>query len=355
MTSTDGDYSEPEEANSESETSTERSPKRRRVDADAANTKNNSVCSNGSFELHPIYEMSKLPEKCANNVECSLGIDEAGRGPVLGPMIFGMAFWPTEMGKDIEKHGFDDSKALKEEERDRMHEDIVTNLSDRVGHGICILSAEHISCQMTRRSPVSLNAISQNATIQLIQKAYDLGANITEIYVDAVGNCDFYQKKLSSCFPRARVTVKPKADHLFKVVSAASIRAKCSRDRMVKNWRHREQNKSVKFQPLNCSGYPGDSATVKWLRDNFNTIFGYPCVARFSWKTVRRILNEDGEKHEELSGKLPEPVRVEWETKPTDADGNDTSFGSMKTMFAPYSKRAPFFKSKRIEIVQNLL
>lgn len=121
---------------------------------------------------------------------------------------------------------------------------------------------------------------------------------MTEIYVDAVGNCEFYESMLSKCFRQAKVTVRPKADHLFKVVSAASIRAKCSRDRLVKNWRFREQGKSLRFKALNCSGYPGDAATVEWLKNNFNPVFGYPCVARFSWKTVRRLLNEDGEKHD---------------------------------------------------------
>merc|ERR1712176_172624 len=126
---------------------------------------------------------------------------------------------------------------------------------------------------------------------------------------DAVGNCETYQQKLSKAFPKAQVTVKPKADHLFKVVSAASIRAKCTRDRLVSQWKFREAGKYLKFSDLNCSGYPSDAKTTEWLKENFNPVFGYPCAARFSWKTVRRILNEEDEKHQELSGKLPEPAR----------------------------------------------
>ena len=47
--------------------------------------------------------------------ECEVGIDEAGRGPVLGPMVFGCCFWPKRVSKDMRKRfGFADSKQLTE-------------------------------------------------------------------------------------------------------------------------------------------------------------------------------------------------------------------------------------------------
>lgn len=54
-----------------------------------------------------------------------LGIDEAGRGPVLGPLVYGIAFWEEGQCASMrEKYGFNDSKGIKEVDRERMYEDL---------------------------------------------------------------------------------------------------------------------------------------------------------------------------------------------------------------------------------------
>jgi len=50
------------------------------------------------------------------DLECEIGIDEAGRGPVLGPMVYGCCFWPTSSTNQMKSnYGFTDSKQLTEE------------------------------------------------------------------------------------------------------------------------------------------------------------------------------------------------------------------------------------------------
>lgn len=53
-----------------------------------------------------------------------LGIDEAGRGPVLGPMTYGAAYWSCADDKAVSAMGFDDSKALTPAQRVGLFERI---------------------------------------------------------------------------------------------------------------------------------------------------------------------------------------------------------------------------------------
>ena len=53
--------------------------------------------------------------------EWVIGIDEAGRGPVLGPMVYGVLFYPKSMEKYFLSTMFDDSKKLVEEVRDLLY------------------------------------------------------------------------------------------------------------------------------------------------------------------------------------------------------------------------------------------
>eukprot|EP00514_Thraustochytrium_sp_LLF1b_P007921 CAMPEP_0184536628 /NCGR_PEP_ID=MMETSP0198_2-20121128/16548_1 /TAXON_ID=1112570 /ORGANISM="Thraustochytrium sp., Strain LLF1b" /LENGTH=307 /DNA_ID=CAMNT_0026929797 /DNA_START=5 /DNA_END=928 /DNA_ORIENTATION=+ len=192
-----------------------------------------------ALSLDATFDCGPVPSLC-KGTPCCLGVDEAGRGPVIGPMIFGAAYWPLDQSDSINKLGFNDSKQLTESDRERMF-GIIDRESDKIGHVLCTLSAEHISTNMMARNPVSLNELSYLATTGMIRRVVKSGVNVAEIYVDAVGNCERYQQRLSRDFPNACVTVKPKADAIYKVVGAASIYAKVTRDRSLKSWVFREQ------------------------------------------------------------------------------------------------------------------
>lgn len=75
---------------------------------------------------------SKVPPQCredgGDGAGVMLGIDEAGRGPVLGPMTYGAAYWSCVDDKEVSAMGFDDSKALTAEQRNRLFDRI-----DQVG------------------------------------------------------------------------------------------------------------------------------------------------------------------------------------------------------------------------------
>jgi len=78
-----------------------------------------------------------------------LGIDEAGRGPVLGPMVYGVCFCPISQYQALKKLGCADSKALTAEQRAALFELIKS--CEFLGWHVDILNASVLSEGMLRR------------------------------------------------------------------------------------------------------------------------------------------------------------------------------------------------------------
>ncbi|KAJ6668089.1 hypothetical protein lerEdw1_016412 [Lerista edwardsae] len=252
---------------------------------------------------------SAVPAVCRSE-PCSLGIDEAGRGPVLGPMVYGICYCPVAQQADLETLKVADSKTLTEAQREQLFEKL-SAANDFVGWALHILSPNFISTSMQRRQSV---------------------------FVDTVGPAEKYQEKLKQQFPGLEVTVKPKADSLFPVVSAASICAKVARDRVVKNWKFLEALEDVNLDY--GSGYPNDPKTKEWLAQNLDPVFGYPQFVRFSWSTAQIILESKA-------------VPIRWD------DSEDDSSQSLLKYFARQetpTKRPPhrFFYERKLETVTSL-
>lgn len=79
-----------------------------------------------------------------------------------------------------------------------------------------------------------------------------------QIYVDALGNTFRYEKYLSGLFPGISFTVTQKADSKFKIVGAASIAAKVTRDAWITGWEFEENESSSQYvwPEERGSGYP---------------------------------------------------------------------------------------------------
>ena len=218
-----------------------------------------------------------------------LGIDEAGRGPVLGHMVYAIAFYPTSKKTNLIKIGFNDSKKLTERRRDELFDKMIPN---SVGYFVDPLSPQLLSSDMLRVTQRNLNKISFDSAIGLIQRVVDLGIKINTIFVDTVGPPESYEKLLRTNFPRVpKIVVAKKADSKYPIVGAASICAKVVRDRLLLDWQFEEK---IEFTREFGSGYPSDPATKSWLVETFEPIFGYPTIVRFSWKTTTKLINKRG-------------------------------------------------------------
>lgn len=243
-----------------------------------------------------------------------LGVDEAGRGPVLGPMVYGVFFLPIPLSDPLlrETHHFDDSKVLTPAVRSQLMEALCTpgsDLFDSCGFAIRSLSARDISTGMLRPGATyNLNAQAMDATVDLIKGVFARGVNIAEIYVDTVGQPAAYQAKLQRFFPATKITVAKKADSLYPCVSAASVAAKVTRDAALEVlYRARAPEAAEAEEGMAWgSGYPSDQRCVTWMRGNMHPVFGWGPECRFSWGTAKDMLEAKGS------------LKVEW---PVDDDG----------------------------------
>ncbi|XP_002734939.1 ribonuclease H2 subunit A-like [Saccoglossus kowalevskii] len=261
---------------------------------------------------------SEVPEICKSE-PCCFGIDEAGRGPVLGPMVYGICYCPISKNEQLAEMGFADSKTLSEEQREELFTKIY-EANQVLGYKMEVLSPNIISNSMFRRTKCSLNTVSKDSAIKLLRLTIEEGANIKEVYVDTVGDASKYQAYLKELFPDLEITVTPKADAKFPIVSAASICAKVCRDRAVKSWQFPEFDE-INETPYG-SGYPNDPATKQWLSNVMEPVFGFPRFVRFSWSTADKILEEKA-------------VPVYWDD---DEDGDNGAKGTPSVM--------SFFSSK---------
>ncbi|KAJ8551533.1 hypothetical protein K7X08_021548 [Anisodus acutangulus] len=237
---------------------------------------------------------------------CIMGIDEAGRGPVLGPMVYGCLYCARSYQKILSTLQFADSKTLKEQKREELFEELKTNKS--IGWAVDVIDPRDLSAKMLKKNKVNLNEISHNSAIGLVRKTLDLGVLLTEVYVDTVGDPEKYRVKLSEIFPAIKFVVAKKADSLYPVVSGASIVAKVTRDRALRDWVLDETAENM--QRNFGSGYPGDPETKAWLDHHKHAVFGFPTLVRFSWGTCNAYSKDS--------------VEVVWES---DASEEDESNG----------------------------
>lgn len=307
----------------------------------------------GASHTHfsPVPESLRPSASHPEGRPCFLGVDEAGRGPVLGPMVYGVFYVPEDESDSLlrERHHFDDSKVLKAEVRSSLMRTLCTakadegdedekddrTLLDTCGWATAALSARDISSGMLRPAVAyNLNSQALDATVELIRGVYDRGVNLAHIYVDTVGQPAAYQARLQRLFPQARITVAKKADSLYPCVSAASVCAKVTRDAALEvlyqaiaattKTEAADGEEDGGDAPMAWgSGYPSDARCVTWLRANMHPVFGWGPECRFSWGTARDMV----ESAKAASG----TVKVDW---PDNDDDEDAGTSRMTDYFA---------------------
>ncbi|KAL3243489.1 hypothetical protein MRX96_020549 [Rhipicephalus microplus] len=278
----------------------------------------------------------------AKSEPCILGVDEAGRGPVLGPMVYGIAYCPLSAESQLKELGFADSKTLTEEKREELLKAV--EKTSFLGYMVEVIPPSVISGHMLDVTKYSLNAISHDSAIGLIRQALEDGVQVAQVYVDTVGPPEKYQEKLQALFPDIKVTVAKKADATYPIVSAASICAKVARDHAIQSWEFPE-GINVKAEEYG-SGYPNDPVTKKFLLENMDNVFGFPSLVRFSWSTAEKLLEDNA-------------AAVMWDEED---NGEQSGMASIQSFFQKdpnrgkkvAAKESPFFTSRAISQLHAL-
>jgi ribonuclease HII len=215
------------------------------------------------------------------------GVDEAGRGPVIGPLVIaGVSIDENNLPKLVNL-GVKDSKLLSPQRRERLASQI-KKLA--LNYHIVLLSPAEIDRVVeSKRKLHKLNRLEAQAMAKVIAvlKPDVVYVDASDILADRFGehiaeNLSFSPKIIS----------EHKADIKYPIVSAASIIAKVERDKVISQLQKKHGN-------IGC-GYPSDPNTIKFLEDWIRKFGSYPDFVRKSWKTAKRVKSEADSRQSKL-------------------------------------------------------
>jgi len=204
-----------------------------------------------------------------------LGIDDAGRGPVLGPMTLAGILIKPEEEKLIKQMGAKDSKLLTPTQRKKIREQL-----EKYPHHTELSTPKEIDDHK------NLNLLEAEKSAKIINH---LTKNLNEkvkVIIDCPSiNIQSWTKDVQRLIANDQrlivISCEHKADLNHPVVSAASIIAKEKREEEIYKLK---QSLNTDFG----SGYPADPKTKKFITENFNNP-KYKHIIRFSWNTVKKL------------------------------------------------------------------
>ena len=200
------------------------------------------------------------------------GIDDAGRGSMIGPLVIAGITIEKKNLKKLKSLGVRDSKKLTRKSREILYKKIIKNVDD---YYVVKIPPKTIDHSVFKHN---LNHLEAKNMAKIVTKL-----NPAVSYVDS---CDVdykrFGKEISLLSSKAKIKSYHHADSRFVAVAAASIIAKVSRDRAI----HR-LNKNFDLG----SGYPSDKKTIKSIKKLLSNNKSESFI-RFSWKPVQKIISD---------------------------------------------------------------
>lgn len=201
------------------------------------------------------------------------GIEDAGRGPVIGPLVMAGVVIKEEDQRALSRIGVRDSKTLNPASRKRLYKKI---LEFAVEHSIRIITPQEIDYALTA-DHLNLNWLEAIKTAEIINELQPV-----KVIVDCPSpNCRSYTAYVRKLLKvKTELIAEHKADRNYPVVSAASIIAKVIRDKEIEKIKKKI---GVDFG----SGYVHDEKTLLFLENHYED---YPDIFRKEWLPYKSVV-----------------------------------------------------------------
>ncbi len=211
-----------------------------------------------------------------------LGIDEAGRGPVIGPMVLAGCLITEEAQIELKKIGIRDSKELTQKRREVLAEKI-----KEIAETFEIVLSHPSEIDSRLNDGTNLNNLEAVKIAEIINKI-NRGYGKIKVIIDCpsvtIEKWTDHLKTKIETLSNLEIVCEHKADKNHLAVSAASILAKCIRER--------EMDKLRELYGVEIgSGYTSDPSTLKFLEKNAQK-HEDSGIFRKSWETWRVTINK---------------------------------------------------------------
>jgi ribonuclease HII len=205
-----------------------------------------------------------------------LGIDEAGRGPVIGPLIIAGCLIDEKFEEQLKGLGVKDSKKLTRKKREELELEI-----KKLAEAFEVMPISPSEIEAKNKKGVKLNEFEANVASEIINKI-NKGFNEITVIIDCPNpdTAKWRDIVLSKIENKSNLNVlcEHKADQNHLATSAASILAKCIRDREM-------DSLNEKYGKIG-SGYCHDPITIKFIEENL-VKYENEGIFRKTWETWR--------------------------------------------------------------------
>lgn len=225
-----------------------------------------------------------------------LGIDEAGRGAVIGPLVICGLMVEEGREKELKDLGVKDSKELSPKKREMLAEKI----EEIVEHSV-VLHVPACNIDSMRKNGMNLNQIEAMKMAEIINISCPDKAIIDTPSYNSHKFRDYLYSKLDDNIKSIKLICENYADKNYPLVSAASIIAKVERDKKIE-----QLKKDFKYDF--GVGYTHDKRTIAFLEKLAKENNGkMPKNIRTSWETTQEIIKKYQQKG--LSGFIKKLVK----------------------------------------------